>query len=642
MKFIPLVFSLLSLSSSMLFASNDAEPKPAPPTAPIAAPEDTPYPGVIHLAVDATDTNRRILRVHETIPIRGGDIVLYYPEWVPGTHAPEGPIDRFAGLVISANGVPVEWTRDPVDMYAFHVASSKDTTALDIDFQYLSPTSSSVGKVEISPDIITLRWNSALLYPAGYFARQISVEASASLPTGWLFGTALETASTNGTMTSFKPVSLETLVDSPLYAGRNFARFDLDPGGVVPVHLNIFADRPALLAVKTEQLEAHRAVIQQAYKLFGPPHYDHFDFLLTISDQIAIFSGLEHHRSSENNTYSNYFTEWDKTPYFRDLLPHEYAHSWNGKFRRPDDLWTPNYNVPMRDSLLWMYEGQTEYWGQVLAARSGLWTKQQALDEWARLAAYYSEALGRNWRSVQDTTNDEIINPRRPQSWNTWQRFEDYYYDGQLIWLEVDTLIRELSQNQRSLDDFAHAFFGIEKGSLTPVTYTFKDVVDTLNSVQQYDWAQFLRARLDDIGKRAPLDGIHRGGYKLIYTDVQGDNQSAVEINRGFTDFIFSLGVRVDKDGVLKNVRWDGPAFNAGLAEGAQIIAVNGIAYSSDVLKEAIKAAKSANAPIEVIIKNGNRFSMAHVDYHDGPRYPHLERDASEPGRLDDILAAKK
>jgi predicted metalloprotease with PDZ domain len=298
--------------------------------------------------------------------------------------------------------------------------------------------------------------------------------------------------------------------------------------------------------------------------------------------------------------------------------------------------------MPMRDTLLWVYEGQTEYWGQVLAARSGLWTKQQALDEWALLAASSAVAPGRNWRSLQDTTNDEIINPRHTQSWITWQRFEDYYDDGQLIWLAADTLIRDLSQNQRSLDDFARAFFDINGGSLTPITYTFQDVISTLNNIQQYDWNTFLHARLNDVGKPAPLDGIRRGGYKLIYTDEQGDYQRETEVKRGYTDFIFSIGIRVDNAGMITNVRWDGPGFNAGLAEGVQIISVNGTGYDAEVLKEAIKSAKDTTTPIELIIKSGNHFNIVHVNYHDGLRYPHLERDASEAARLDDILAAKK
>jgi predicted metalloprotease with PDZ domain len=395
--------------------------------------------------------------------------------------------------------------------------------------------------------------------------------------------------------------------------------------------------------VEPGQLEAHRALVQQAYKLFGSQHYNHYDFLYSLSDQIQ-HSGLEHHQSSENGTDPQSFTDWDKTAYGRDLLPHEFTHSWNGKFRRPADLWTPNYDVPMQDSLLWMYEGQTQYWGEVLAARSALWTRQQAFDRLALTAAYYQIQRGRQWRALQDTTNDEIINPRRPQSWRDWQRFEDYYEEGALIWLDADTLIRERSQGKRSLDDFARAFFGIQDGSFTTVTYTFDDVVKALNAVEPYDWAGFLRQRLDSIAKPAPLDGLRRGGYKLIYTDTPSDFLKASDEQRRRVNLLFSIGIEIDdkdKEGTVSEVIWDSPAFKAKLTEGAQILAINGVSYSADVLKDAVRSARGTTLPIELIVKTGDRYSVASLDYHDGPRYPKLERDPSAPARLDDIVAAR-
>jgi predicted metalloprotease with PDZ domain len=353
--------------------------------------------------------------------------------------------------------------------------------------------------------------------------------------------------------------------------------------------------------------------------------------------------GLEHHQSSEDGSDPETFTKWDKTAYARDLLAHEYTHSWNGKFRRPADLWTPNYNVPMQNSLLWVYEGQTQYWGQVLAARSGLRTAAQALDQIALTAAGYEIQAGRRWRALQDTTNDEIINPRRPQSWTNWQRFEDYYDEGALIWLEADTLIRDRSKGSRSLDDFARAFFGVQDGSFDVLTFTFDDVVKALNAVEPYDWAAFLRQRLDSAGRPVPLEGLKRGGYKLVYTESQGDYQSAGDDQRKRVSLQFSIGIEIDekdKDGTIDQVVWDSPAFKAKLTEGTSILAVNGVAYSSDVLKDAIQAAKNGKAPIELIVKSGDRFMVADIDYHGGLRYPHLERDGSPP-LLDSILAAR-
>ena len=628
----------------LTFASATASPGPTATASAlrIAAPKDRAYPGELRITVDASDFERRIVRVRETLSGITADTVLLYPQWLPGTHAPEGPIDRLAGLRITANGDPVSWTRDPVDIYAFHVHAAPSVKVIDLEFDYLSPTSPKVGLLEMSRDILILEWNSVILYPAGYFARQVPVEADLTLPADWKFGSALEVRSTSGAETKFNRVSLETLIDSPVYAGRYTSRLDLDPGSAVPVHLNLFAERAELLAAKPEQIEAYRNLVQQGYILFGSHHYLHYDFLYSLSDQVQQ-SGLEHHQSSENGSDPEAFTEWDKTAYDRDLLPHEFTHSWNGKFRRPADLWTPNYNVPMQNSLLWVYEGQTQYWGKVLAARAALLTKQQTLDELALTAAYYETEPGRRWRAEQDTTNDEIINPRRPMSWQDWQRYEDYYSEGQLIWLDADTLIRERSKGKRSLDDFARAFFGIDNGSFSEVTYSFEDVVKALNAIEPYDWSAFLHARVDGVASPPPLDGLRRGGYKLVYTDTPSELLKASDEQRKRVSLGFSIGIELDdKDGTVSRVVWDGPAFKAKLTESAQILAVNGAAYSADILKDTIRAAKDTKRPIELIVKTGDLYRVVSIDYHNGLRYPHLERDASAVARLDDILAARK
>lgn len=608
---------------------------------PIASPKDRSYPGEIRLAVDASDAERRIVHVRETLSGVDAGTVLLYPKWLPGMHAPQGPIDRLAGIKISANGAAVRWVRDPVDVYAFRLQLAPADRSIDIEFDYLSPTSLRVGELEISHDIAILDWNAFVLYPAGFYARRIPVDAGITLPANWKVGTALEVQSESGAHTAFKRVDLETLVDSPIYAGRYSARIDLDPGGAAPVHLDVFADRPDLLSISEPQLEAHRALVQQTYKLFRSRHFAHYDFLYSLSEQVQQ-KGIEHLESSENGGDPGAFTDWDRNAFRRSLLAHEFSHSWNGKFRRPADLWTPNFNVPMLGSLLWVYEGQTQYWGEVLAARSGLWTKQQALDQLALTAGYYDMETGEYWRALQDTTNDPIINPRRPMSWRDYQRFEDYYAEGQLIWLDADTLIRERTQGKRSLDDFAKDFFGIDEGSRATVTYTFSDVVSTLEAIMPYDWAGFLRTRLDSVAKPAPLDGLRRGGYKLTYTDTPSDFQKTVDEKRKHLNLIFSIGAEIDnRDGTVALSMWNSPAFKAKLTEGAQILSVNGAAYSAEALKEAILEAKDNRDPIQLIIKTGERYLIANVDYHGGPRFPHLERDQSQPGRLDEILAAR-
>jgi predicted metalloprotease with PDZ domain len=635
-----LILWSIALSTGAAFAQS-AGPEPLPLPAQIAEPNDTPYAGAIRLAVDATDIERRVFTVREAIPVRPGEpVVLLYPQWLPGSHSPSGPLDKLAGLMIYANGGRVEWRRDPANVFAFRVDVPVGASVLDVNFQFVSPVAGSEGRVVMTPDMLNVQWNEVVLYPAGYFARQITVEPSARLPEGWEFATALETAGSSSGVTTFKPVSLDTLVDSPIFAGRYFKRLDLDPSGRVQVHLDIVADRPELLEVKPEQLEAHRALVQQAYKLYGSHHYDHYDFLLALTDQLGDI-GLEHHQSSEDGTVPGYFTEWEMNDIERDLLPHEYTHSWDGKFRRPADLWTPNFNVPMRDSLLWVYEGQTQYWGFILAARAGLLTKQQTLDALAFAAAVYDHHTGREWRALQDTTNDPIIATRRPIPWRTWQRSEDYYVEGQLIWLDADTLIREQSGGRRSLDDFARLFFGINDGSFVPATYTFEDVVQALNTVQSYDWASFLRTRLDDHGPGAPLDGIARGGYKLVYTETPSGYFKDSEMHRKVTDLSFSLGLTIAEEGRLSDVVWEGPAYKSGLTVGNQVVAVNGIAFNPGRLKSAIKDATKSDAAIELLVKNGDRYRTVPINYHDGLRYPHLERDESKPARLDQILAPR-
>ena len=621
-------------------AHQAADPSSSPMPPEIPAPQDVAFPSAIGLAVDATDTTDGIFRVHETIPVtHAGPMVLLYPKWVPGNHSPTGPIDEFAALAVHAEGALVPWTRDVVDVFAFHLDVPNGATSLDVDFQYLSPVESKEGRVVMTPDMLNLEWNAVVLYPAGYFSRRIMVQPNVTLPAGWKMGTALETASASGATTTFKSVPLNTLVDSPIFAGKYFERLDLDPGAEVAVYLDIVADQPDELKISPQQLQAHRNLVQQAYKLFGSHHYDHYDFLLGLSDRMG-GQGLEHHRSSENATTPKYFKDCDKTTSARDLLSHEYTHSWNGKFRRPADLWTANFNVPMRDSLLWVYEGQTQFWGFVLAARSGLWTKQQGLDAIAADAATYANRAGRQWRALQDTVNDPIIAERRPIPWRNWQRSEDYYGEGLLVWLDADTLIREKTGGKKSLDDVARAFFGINDGSYTTLTYTFDDIVDALNSVLPYDWAAFLKARLD-APDAPPLDGIARGGYKLVYTNTPSDYAKSFEHQRKLDNLSYSLGLTVDHKGAVTDVAWDGPAYKAGITVGSEIVAIDGAAYDAEDLKDAITNAKGGTAPIELLVKRADSYRTVSVNYHGGLRYPLLERVAGTPALLDDLLSPR-
>lgn len=604
----------------------------------VAAPHDIPFDGTLKINVDATDIAHRVFRVHEVVPAQAGPLTLLYPQWLPGNHSPTGPIDKLAGLVVKANGQVLPWKRDPLNVYAFHVEVPKGANSVEVEFQFLSPQDTRQGRVVMTPEMLNVQWNAVSLYPAGYNAGRIKAEASVKLPTGWQYGSALELASHDGDTVHFKPIAYDDLVDSPIYAGKYFKRVDLDPGAKTPVFLNIVADDPKFLEIKPEQLKLHQNLVQQMYKLYGAHHYDHYDFLFSLSDKMS-GNGLEHHRSSENGVGTGYFTEWDKSAVVRDLLPHEFNHSWDGKYRRGADLATPSFNVPMQDSLLWVYEGQTQFWGYVMAARSGLWKEDDARDMLALVAATYDKGRPglQQWRNVQDTTNDPIIAMRRPLPYRNYQMSEDYYSGGQMIWLDVDGKLRDLTSDKRSIDDFAKAFFGVENGKWDVNTYTFDDVVKTLNAIAPYDWASYLRERLD--GHGPIIGGFEANGWKLVYNDKPSASAKAVETRVGGANLTYSLGVSFGKGGDTLDVLWDGPAFKAGLSPGMKVIAVNGKEFSNDAIKDAVDAAaKDKSQPIELLVKNFDEYKTLRIDYHDGQKYPHLERIAGKPDRLSELL----
>ncbi len=608
----------------------------------VPAPQDVPYQGTLKVSVDATDVAHRIFRVHETVPVASaGPLTLLYPQWLPGNHSPTGPIDKMAGLVIKANGQVLPWTRDPLNVYAFHVDVPQGAGSVDVTFQFLSPQDRSQGRVVMTPEMLNLQWNAVTMYPAGHYARQIQAQPSVKLPAGWQAGTALEVASKDGDTIHFKPIDYNDLVDSPIYAGKYFKRIDLDPGAKTPVHMDIVADAAKYLDITPEQIKPFRELVQQMYKMYGAHHYDHYDFLVSLSDKMS-GNGLEHHRSSEDGTSADFFTEWKKNALSRDLFSHELNHSWDGKYRRGADLTTPNFNVPMSDTLLWVYEGQTQFWGHVMAARSGLWDTDQSHDMLAFVAATYDK--GRpglaSFRNVQDTTNDPVIAQRAPLPYRNYQASEDYYSAGQMIWLDVDGKLRELSHGKKSIDDFGKAFFGMENGKWDVNTYTFEDVVRTLNDIAPYDWAKYLRTRLDGHGPL--IGGIESHGWKLVYNDKPSDAVKAIEARRHSADLTYSLGLSIGKAGAIGDVLWDGPAFKAGISPGMTVIAVNGHDYDADALKDAVSAAaKDKSQAVELLVKNFDEYKTIRIDYHDGLKYPHLVRDSAKPDTLGTLLKAR-
>jgi predicted metalloprotease with PDZ domain len=624
-----------SLIAASAFAQN-SRPEAIPAIAQVPQSRDVPYPGTIRLDVDATDVAQGIFRVKESIPVdKAGPMTLLFPKWLQGNHAPRGEIEKLAGLVVTANGKALPWRRDPYDVYAFHIDVPDGAKTVELSFQFLSATASNQGRIVATPAMLNLQWNSVSLYPAGYYARQIPIEATARYPDGWRAFSGLPSNEAGGVY-RYEKTNYEVLLDSPVFAGKYFRQDQLTPD----VRLNIVADEPADLAATPEQIDTHRRLVQQAVKLFGAQHYDKYEFLLALTDQMGGI-GLEHHRSSENGANPEYFTKWNEGPGRRNLLAHEFTHSWNGKFRRPAGLWTPDHNTPTRNSLLWVYEGQTQFWGYVLGARSGLFTKQETLDALASIAAVLDQRPAREWRGLEDTTYDPIISARRPKGWVSWQRSEDYYNEGMLVWLEVDATLRRLTDGKRGMDDFARAFFGIRDRDWGTVTYTLDDIVRTLNDIAPYDWAGLLNTRLFEHADGAPLTGFTASGYKLVYTTEPTPFFKDAEKRSKGTDLSYSGGLSIDKDRKISSVIWNSPAFKAGLTVGTELVAVNGKPYSTDAIKEAVTVAASAKAPIQLLVRNFDAYREVSLDWHGGLRYPRLEKSGTGEGALDRLLTPR-
>ncbi len=597
-------------------------------------------PRPIHLTVDVTDAPRKILHARLTIPVKPGPLTLLYPKWIPGEHGPTGPIDDLAGIVITANGQQLSWVRDDVNMFAFHVTVPGGVSTLEVKLDFLATAAASgfSAGASTSANLAMVSWNEVVLYPAGISPSVIEVQPAAKLPPDWQYGTALtKTGEENGEV-EFAPVSLETLIDSPLLTGKYFKEFALAPE-VSPKHfLDLAADGPEDLRITPQALEAFSKLVRETGALYQSRHYESYHFLMTLSDQVAHF-GLEHHQSSDDRVGEKTFLDDNLFYLNADLLPHEFTHSWNGKYRRPAGLATGDYEDPMKGNLLWVYEGLTQYLGDVLAARSGIETADQYRAALAVSAATLDTRPGRTWRDLQDTATAAQTLYDTSAGWDNWRRTVDYYPEGELIWLDVDTTIRRLTNDKKSLNDFCARFEGL--GGNTPpkvVPYTFEDVVANLNAIVPYDWTSFLRERLTTKAAHAPLEGITEGGYRIVYTDVPGDYISAREAATGDADAWWTLGINVSSDGHIDDVLVGSVSDKAGLGPGMQIIAVDGRQFSATLLGDAINAAKGTTVPIEFIVVNTGYYKIVKLDYRDGLRFPHLERVQGTSDYLDEIL----
>jgi predicted metalloprotease with PDZ domain len=595
----------------------------------------------IRLHVDLTDAPRNIYHARLQIPAHAGEMSLVFPKWIPGNHRPSGPIGALTGIHMEAAGHPVPWQRDAVEMYEFHVTVPAGVDTLSVSLDALTAMDSAGGGgPAASSNILDLNWNAVVLYPKGARSDDVSFVPSVTLPAGWKFGTALSVSHASGDEVEFAPVSLTTLIDSPMIAGVHYRKIELTKAGETPVHvMDLVADEETDLAMKPEDVAAYQKLVGETGALFGARHYRQYHFLLTLSGQVG-GHGLEHHESNDSVESERALLDPELHMLNAALVPHEFVHSWNGKYRRPAGLATPNYQEPMVGDLLWVYEGMTEYLGNLLAARSGLLTDEQYREALASTAAELDHRSGRTWRPLEDTARSVQTLRMMGSQWQNWRRGLDYYPEGELIWLEVDSIIRQQTHGQKSLNDFCRRFHGGESGAPKVVPYTFEDVVRTLNEVAPYDWATLLRERVAATSTHAPLGGIERGGWKLVYNDKPNSFIHAVEGLAKFSDFSYSLGFFAGGDAKLGDVIVGSPAYQAGLGPGMKLIAVNGRKWSPKVLHDALKAAQGqgSDQPIELLVENAQFFKTYSVIYHGGEKNPHLERMSDQPDILSDIL----
>jgi predicted metalloprotease with PDZ domain len=584
----------------------------------------------IQVTVDATKTQQKFLHTHLTMPVTAGPLTLYYPKWIPGEHGPDGPIADLAGLKFEGGGKTIPWKRDLLDVYTFHLEIPSGVSQLEANYDYIEPEGASA-----TDKLTVLEWNSVLLYPAGTPAEQLTYEATLLLPEGWKFGTSLPIANATANKIAFRPISLDMLVDSPVIAGEYYRAIDITPPGeAIPHVLDLVADSEAALAISPETQKGMTNLVAESGKLFGTRHYRDYHFLLTLSDHVAHF-GLEHHESNDSRLPERVLLGPEAGYMLGGLLSHEFVHSWNGKFRRPADLASPYYEQPMETDLLWGYEGLTDYLGPMLATRCGLWTEAQYHDYIASIAAALGPGRpGRTWRPLLDTAVAEPGMGRGSNGWLSWRRGTDYYDEGDLLWLEVATIIHSQTQGKKSIDDFTQAFHGGPNNGPEVKTYTFDQLIEDLNAIAPYDWAAFFRSRLDSTAPESPVGGIENGGWKVVFND----KPLKLAGRRSNPGQIYTLGLQLREDGTVIDALVGSPAFEAGIASGMKVMAVNGRVYSQELLLDAIKASKETTQPISLLVVSDEYFRTFPVNYHGGERIPHLERVEQKPDYLDDLI----
>lgn len=595
------------------------------------------------LTVDASEAPRKVFHARLAIPAKPGDFVLLYPKWIPGEHGPNGPLVDTAGIYFRANGQALKWHRDPVEMYAFHVEVPAGVSSIEASLDFLSPVETPGGfsaGSSATEKLAVLAWNWLVLYPKGHGSDDVGVKATLQLPAGWAWASALPAESAAQGTVEFKTASLTTLVDSPVQLGQFLKKVPLQADKTPAHELDILADSAAALQMQPQQEQAFQNLVAEAGALYGAHHYRGYHFLLTLSDHVAHF-GLEHHESNDSRTSEGFLTDPVQWALGAGLLPHEFTHSWNGKYRRPAGLATADYADPMQGNLLWVYEGLTEYFGYVLTARSGLQPVDLWRDHMANVAMTFAVRPGRNWRPLEDTGTHAQQLYSSSQAFTNYRRTVDFYDEGALLWLEVDTILRRESGGKKSMDDFAHLFHGGQDTPPMVKTYTFDDVVSTLNQVQPYDWRGFLTERVLNVAPKAPLGGLENSGWKLVYTDQPNQDTALANQDSHGLDTTASIGLVLNRDGRVLDAIEGGVAAKAGVGPGMRVVAVNGRKYAPNVLLAALREARASHQPTQLLIENTEYFHTVSLNYFDGPREPHLVRDESKPDVLSDILKPK-
>lgn len=623
----PTLSPLMLAALGLVGCASQAAAAPAAPTAAGAA---------LSVRVDAREAPHMILHSKVRVPAQPGPLTLAYPKYIPGTHGPSGRVADIVGLRMSAGGRSLAWQRDPEQTSEFRVTVPAGAAAVDVELDVVVDS-----RWRATPDVSEFNWNRLLLYPKGAEARKLRVEASVALPTGWQHATALKGAPGAGGEVAFQPVTLETLVDSPVVMGRYGRNIDLGTVLGAPHSLALVAGSADALKPSDEQIALYKQLVAEAAALFGARHYDAYTFLYILSGKSG-GSGLEHHASSQNLSPERLFSSPDSFRGSAELLPHEFSHSWCGKYRRPKGLATPNFQQPTHNELLWVYEGLTNYFGWLLAGRSGLRSLQDQKDDLASTAATLDAIPGRKWRSLADTTNVPAIGQESNRPWYSAQRGTDYYPESTLIWLEADVIIRQASGGKRSLDDFARAFFGGANSGAEVKPYDLADLVKALNAVAPHDWKGFIDQRVSAVAPRAPLGGIEGAGYKLAYREKPNELQISQERAFSSVSERHTLGLVVGENGVVRDVHLEGPAARAGLIPGFTLVAVNGRRYAAEALRQAIADGKGSGAPpIELIVERDGFYRTLRVAWGEGARQPHLERDAAKPDLIAAILAPR-